>query len=199
MLPAAIIAKLHLKLTYWGCFICVRQFCITFISFWYSYTSKYRGYINSYKFKREKNYYLLFLKAETFMHGELLGLGARIYCWASPTALRNLHRQFLVTFVEMLRNDSMSLSSNRIQLRIWLYLLKTCSIKLVPKQQQAISPLTQGYWKFCTATRRWGNIVCCSYVLIGWILKVITVYIEAERNLIGSSCFQYFPVFGARF
>ena len=133
------------------------------------------------------------------MHGELLGVGARIYCWVSPTGLRNLHLQFLVTFVEMLRNDSMSLSLNRIQLRIWLYLLKTCSIKLVPKQQQAISPLTQGYWKFCTATRRWGNIVCCPYVLIGWILKAITVYIEAERNSIGSSCFQYFPVFGALF
>ena len=47
----------HLKLTYWGCFICVRQFCIIFISFWYSYTSKYRGYINSYKLQREKIYF----------------------------------------------------------------------------------------------------------------------------------------------
>ena len=90
-----------------------QKFCITFISFWYSYTSKYRGYINSYKFKREKNYYLLFLKAEKFMHGELLGVGARICCWASPTGLRNL-QQFLVTFVEMLRNDVTSFKSNSV-------------------------------------------------------------------------------------
>ena len=34
----------------------------------------------SYKFKKEKNYYLFFLKAETFMHGELLGMGATMYC-----------------------------------------------------------------------------------------------------------------------
>ena len=113
MLPAAIIAKLHLKLT--GCFICVRQFCITFISFWCSYTSKYRGYINSYKFKREKNYYLLSRKAEKFnMHGELLGVGTRVYCRASPTGLRNLH-QFLVTFVEMLRNDVTFFKSNSVK------------------------------------------------------------------------------------
>ena len=125
MLPAAKIAK-HLKLTYWGCFICVRQFCITFISFWCSYTSKYRGYINPYKFKREKNYYLLFLKAEKIMHGELLGEGARIYCWASPTGLRNLH-QFLVTFVEMLRNDVTFLKSNSVKN------LVICSLKVSNK------------------------------------------------------------------
>ena len=130
MLPAAKIALKHLKLTYWGCFICVRQFCITFISFWCSYISKYRGYINSYKFKREKNYYLLFLKAETFMHGELLGMGARMYCWASPAGLRNLY-QFLVTFVEMLRNDVTFFKSNSV--RIWLFLLKTCLIKIGTK------------------------------------------------------------------
>ena len=127
MLPAAKIAK-HLKLTYWVCFIWVRQFCITFISFRCSYTSKYRGYINSYKFKREKNYYLLFLKAETFMHGELLGMGVTMYCWASPTGLRNLH-QFLITFVEKCY-ELMSLPSNRIQLTICLSLLKKCSIKI---------------------------------------------------------------------
>ena len=33
-----------------------------------------------FKAKKEKNYYLFFLKAETFMHGELLGMGATMYC-----------------------------------------------------------------------------------------------------------------------
>ena len=78
---------------------------ITFVSFWYYYTSKYRWYTNSHKSKREKNCYLLLIMSnlETFMHGELLGVGARIFCWASPTGVKNLPR-FLVTFVDMLRN-----------------------------------------------------------------------------------------------
>ena len=42
---------------------------ITFISFWYYYTSKYRRYINSYKSKREKNCYQLLSNLETFITG----------------------------------------------------------------------------------------------------------------------------------
>ena len=33
-----------------------------------------------------------------------MGVGARIFCWASPTGLRNLDN-FLVTFLDMLRNN----------------------------------------------------------------------------------------------
>ena len=159
MPPAAIIANLHLKLTYWGCFICVRQFCITFISFWCSYTSKYRGYINPYKFKREKNYYLISRKAEKFnMHGELLGVGEGIFCWASPIGLKNLP-QFLVTFVDMFRNDVTFKSKSVKNVKNVCHFFKR--VQIWNQNNNKLSPFTQGYWNFATATRSWENIICC--------------------------------------
>ena len=146
---------------------------ITFVSFWY--TSKYRWYINSHKSKREKNCYLLLIMSnlETFMHGELLGVGARIFCWASTTGLKNLPR-FLVTFVDMLRNYvTFFKSKSVIRMSIFSSLNR---VQIWYQNNNKHSPLTlysQRYWKFAIATRRWGNIVCCPYALIGWILKAV--------------------------
>ena len=144
---------------------------ITFVSFWYYYTSKYRWYIISHKSKREKNCYLLLSNLETFMHGELLGVGEGIFCWASPTGLKNLP-QFLVTFVDMLRNYvTFFKSKSVIRMSIFSSLNR---VQIWYQNNNKHSPLTlSAILKLAIATRRWWNIVCCPYALIGWILKAV--------------------------
>ena len=71
-----------------------KQFCITFISCWCSYTYKYRGYINFYKSRRDKR----------CMDNNWERVQKNSAERANPSELaQESSRNFLVTFLNMLR------------------------------------------------------------------------------------------------